>query len=211
MTNDLIEEVNSLLLSSTDPPLWLLGRHGDRARAIRFLVEAAKCRREDKPFLGGTTQAARDDALQRLARRFPEFCAGLGHLTFKWIQDRLLSAWRAPTPGERKLWITEVTWDVVDFVEKNPEKPRSQDLSKVAWALWQLVEECDRMRCCLNENCDAPFFLARRRTQKYCSEDCAAPAVRQFKRTWWKEHGEDWRAAREKAKRKVKSRMRGKI
>jgi hypothetical protein len=46
---------------------------------------------------------------------------------------------------------------------------------------------------CHNSECVAPYFFAVRQSQKYCSETCAAPAQREFKRKWWAEHGNQWR------------------
>jgi hypothetical protein len=48
----------------------------------------------------------------------------------------------------------------------------------------------DRMRKCQNPTCDAPYFLATRRDQRYCSEKCARLVAN---RTWWKKHGQQWR------------------
>jgi hypothetical protein len=50
---------------------------------------------------------------------------------------------------------------------------------------------------CANSECPAPYFFPDRRGQKYCSEACAAPAQREFKRRWWKESGPSWRKKRE--------------
>ena len=64
----------------------------------------------------------------------------------------------------------------------------------------------DRMRYCPNSTCPAPYFIAKRRSQKYCSDACALPAQREFKRAWWAEHGSEWRGKRKaKAVRKLKA------
>ncbi len=63
-----------------------------------------------------------------------------------------------------------------------------------------------RLRFCPNASCPAPYFVARRRSQKYCSDACALPSQREFKRRWWAEHGE----ARRKAPSKRSRRERGK-
>ncbi len=64
----------------------------------------------------------------------------------------------------------------------------------------------DRLRLCPNPNCPAPYFIAYRRGQRYCSDTCAQPAQREFKREWWREHGKDWR----KSHKKQSQRKRGK-
>lgn len=63
-------------------------------------------------------------------------------------------------------------------------------------ALSHLVKSADTARYCANPECPAPYFFAKRRNQRYCSEICAAPAQRELKRKWWAEHGEEWRKAR---------------
>jgi hypothetical protein len=47
---------------------------------------------------------------------------------------------------------------------------------------------------CANPECPAPYFLAIRKSQKYCNADCATPSQREFKRKWWVEHGRIRRA-----------------
>jgi hypothetical protein len=47
-----------------------------------------------------------------------------------------------------------------------------------------------KLRVCRNLDCPGRYFLGVRSDQKYCSTDCALPAVRAAKRKWWnKEHG----------------------
>jgi hypothetical protein len=54
--------------------------------------------------------------------------------------------------------------------------------------LLRALHVVDRMRHCPNAGCPAPYFIARRRSQKYCSDVCALPAQRQFKKDWWNAH-----------------------
>ncbi len=65
-----------------------------------------------------------------------------------------------------------------------------------AQVLLRAVDVADRMRRCLNPACPAPYFIGRRRSQRYCSDACALPAQREFKRIWWREHGNNWRRRR---------------
>lgn len=44
-------------------------------------------------------------------------------------------------------------------------------------------------------------FLARRGTQLYCSTDCSEIAEREWKREWWRENGDAWRAKRNRKAR----------
>lgn len=59
--------------------------------------------------------------------------------------------------------------------------------------LLRAVDVADRMRRCPTPACPAPYFIAQRRSQRYCSDACALPAQREFKRIWWREHGNQWR------------------
>lgn len=53
-----------------------------------------------------------------------------------------------------------------------------------------------RTRYCANPRCPEPYFVADRRTAKYCCEECAKPAQAAFKREWWNQHGRQWRKQR---------------
>lgn len=72
-------------------------------------------------------------------------------------------------------------------------------------SLQYLLDFADLARYCANPDCPAPYFFAKRRSQRYCSDACAIPAQREFKRKWWAEHGEDWRATREKVSQQSQS------
>ena len=65
-------------------------------------------------------------------------------------------------------------------------------------ALMYLLKAADRARYCGNPDCPAPYFFAKRRSQKYCADACAKPAQQEFKRRWWAEHGKEWRKKRKK-------------
>lgn len=43
-------------------------------------------------------------------------------------------------------------------------------------------------RHCGNVTCPAPYFIAKKKWQKYCSESCAGPATKEAKRKWWSEN-----------------------
>lgn len=50
------------------------------------------------------------------------------------------------------------------------------------------IEYADKMRYCQNPDCPAPYFIASRKDQLYCGDDCAAPAKRAAKLKWWNEN-----------------------
>jgi hypothetical protein len=41
---------------------------------------------------------------------------------------------------------------------------------------------------CGNETCPAPYFIAKKKWQKFCSEKCAGHANRESKREWWRKY-----------------------
>jgi hypothetical protein len=60
-----------------------------------------------------------------------------------------------------------------------------------------------RAKHCANPDCPTPYFIAAKRSYKYCSPDCADPAQKQFKREWWSKNGPGWRKKRELKKASV--------
>jgi hypothetical protein len=52
--------------------------------------------------------------------------------------------------------------------------------------VWGCLKARDRFAYCANPECPAPFFIAKRSDQKYCSEMCATPAKREAKLRWWR-------------------------
>ena len=46
----------------------------------------------------------------------------------------------------------------------------------------------NRAKYCGHTDCPAPYFIANKRWQKFCSEECAGPANRESKRKWWNDH-----------------------
>jgi hypothetical protein len=82
-------------------------------------------------------------------------------------------------------------------------------LDRFEVALMYCMRSAERLRVCQNTECPTPYFIAQRRWQKYCSEKCAQPSQREFKRKWWADHGDAWRKA-QKATGKKSQRKRGK-
>jgi hypothetical protein len=78
----------------------------------------------------------------------------------------------------------------------NPDQP--EEPSALEQALIWLLKSADKTRCCPHPDCPSPYFLAKRRNQRYCSEVCAQRGERELKQKWWQEHGEQWRRQRQK-------------
>jgi hypothetical protein len=65
-------------------------------------------------------------------------------------------------------------------------------------ALRYLIRSNVHTYLCANRECPAPYFIASRRGQKYCSYACALSSRREVKQRWWAAHGNAWRKARKR-------------
>jgi hypothetical protein len=69
-------------------------------------------------------------------------------------------------------------------------------------AIYALFRRSALAKVCANPDCLARYFVARKATQRYCSEKCAEVFQKVYKRKWWTEHGDEWRRGRKKTRRK---------
>lgn len=67
-------------------------------------------------------------------------------------------------------------------------------------ACYALVRSSNLAGFCANPDCPAPYFIARRATQRYCSPDCLKPFQKQWKLDWWNREGKTRRAANTKTR-----------
>lgn len=74
--------------------------------------------------------------------------------------------------------------------------------TKFQQALYQLFRNAAWAKVCANPDCSAPYFIADKVNQRYCSDACAKVFQQEWKRRWWTEHGDTWRRARKNLKRK---------
>ena len=83
---------------------------------------------------------------------------------------------------------------------------KTSDLWKYICFLFSLDEAHGSLQKCHNPDCPAPFFIARRRTQKFCElGPCTAYAQRQYSNKWWRDKGTKKRAKKQsQAKRRSK-------
>jgi hypothetical protein len=58
--------------------------------------------------------------------------------------------------------------------------------------------------CARKKECDTPYFLLRRKGQKYCGTECRAIVLKQRSRDWWAKHGKRWRAERKKVRKSLR-------
>lgn len=126
-------------------------------------------------------------------------------------QRGLAYAWRGPTPLVREVAILHLIGRYLQFapeprgelfpLDQKPEYRTwlvDQSVDAFVLVLLRALHIAEKMRYCANPTCPTPYFIAKKRRQKYCSEECALPAQREFKKAWWSEHGAAWRAARKK-------------
>jgi hypothetical protein len=73
--------------------------------------------------------------------------------------------------------------------------------SKLQEAIYALFRRSPLVKVCANSDCAAPYFIARKGTQRYCSDGCAQVFQRECKLRWWKEQGANWRRKRSGRKR----------
>lgn len=110
------------------------------------------------------------------------------------LRNQLRSIWDRETPAREKNEILTTWLNSVATGQTSPFKvrfeyrrilPASHDLrQELAFAV---LEQARRLAVCHNEDCPARYFLARRKTQKYCERgDCSAHAQRQYALNWWR-------------------------
>jgi hypothetical protein len=75
-----------------------------------------------------------------------------------------------------------------------------RDLNEYVWL--SLLQYSQRLGLCENHggDCKNHYFVKIKPNQKFCTEECALPAQREFKRQWWDSHGQQWRRKRAKKK-----------
>jgi len=113
--------------------------------------------------------------------------------TKRWLLYPLLDAEMYVSEG-RAPWLSNLYFLEAHIdVQLGPPRPFEQ-------ALTYLLNSAKRTRRCKNTECPAPYFFADRRNQKYCSEVCALPEQRVFKRRWWQQNGKKWRENRDSRK-----------
>jgi hypothetical protein len=101
----------------------------------------------------------------------------------EWLKDR-----PEAEPGEMicNLWLSESNTGLLAIWEPGCRElvPSPADLAA------RLVYGCllwgDRLSWCSNPKCGAPYFIAVRRGQQYCSNECAWPAKKAAKLKWWR-------------------------
>lgn len=72
------------------------------------------------------------------------------------------------------------------------------DADAFAEVLHRAISVAARMRLCANPACPAPYFIARKHSQRYCGDACAVPAQREWKQNWWRQNRNNYRSGKRK-------------
>jgi hypothetical protein len=133
---------------------------------------------------------------------------------FVFLREDLRRRWNAQTTRERDVLISQLRTTFLNSVRSFmyrksaglldtpgtvflvPEEFRIPPYHPFEQVLNFLDKFGPRTRYCANPDCSERYFVADRRTGKYCSSDCAKPAQQALKRQWWNQHGSEWRRQR---------------
>jgi hypothetical protein len=74
---------------------------------------------------------------------------------------------------------------------------------QTAWLLYLRDREQGKTAICANPDCPAPYFIRKRRTQKFCESGCVEYGAAQRSQRWWQLHGAEWRSRRKSGKGKT--------
>jgi hypothetical protein len=85
-------------------------------------------------------------------------------------------------PGEMPVIIPATRAEALEATGRRNDPP---PISPIEAAAFYLQQEGKRARCCANAECPAPYFIANKKGQRYCSGECSRPAQRAAKRRWW--------------------------
>lgn len=129
------------------------------------------------------------------------------------VRDHLQNIWRRGPRADDDL--TEILFDTFsrlgglehlfgDTAGKGAMFPIGADLSRrrlsyrpetdLHKACYFLLQNADRAKVCGNPECPAPYFVARKAIQRYCSPDCLKVFQQQWSRDWWERVGKFRRA-----------------
>lgn len=104
------------------------------------------------------------------------------------LAELLRVAWNQPTTLGREMRILGLLSELLRLYADRESPIESYKNDQLMLLMVRSLQLAEKMRHCANPECAAPYFLSTRRSQRYCSEPCALPAQREFKRTWWREN-----------------------
>lgn len=108
------------------------------------------------------------------------------HATKLRTRDSLRAAWRGVEnsfTNPRAMQPTEL------LLQKNHFQIRTHDLMATLMILFLRDHWAGKTAICANPDCVTPYFIKKRKNQKYCEAgDCTAQAQREQKKRWWREN-----------------------
>jgi hypothetical protein len=105
----------------------------------------------------------------------------VGFISQKFDQARAaIPPENGPVPLETIL--AQIEFSKLTWLEPPPVTPFEAAVFYFQTSIADLAKHCG------NSECPAPYFIAIKKWQKYCSEKCAGPAARESKRRWWQEN-----------------------
>lgn len=116
------------------------------------------------------------------------------------VRDHLRKAWTAPDRRSREWHIFQLRRKFSELSKRvSASREELSGKNRVDWLedtppvtpleatmFYFQNTIADRAKHCSGPDCPAPYFIASKRSQKYCSEKCAGPAERESKREWWR-------------------------
>lgn len=197
--------------SSRDTRLWTLAHGVNKSQGLRFAIELLNLTIDKRAAVEKFCKAFSDfvpwEDTGRNELKMIEARSVLGRLYL--LRENLSVAWRMPTAWDRQLALAlPLGVAVNDFHTRLEERPKLDNFkpspanvlaaAKRIGVMLQVMDSARNLHYCGNPECPAPYFLAKKSSQRFCSEVCAQGAQREAKRNWWNEHG----SARRKAKRR---------
>lgn len=129
------------------------------------------------------------------------------------LRDALRRAWRGEEALEGELPLSYIERSAGHYM-KFSWVFKAGNAELVAEDLWSAIcvlflrdHAAHKTAVCAHPNCPAPYFIKKRKTQKFCEAGpCVEYGARQRANKWWQAHGDEWRGRRTKAiKRSKKS------
>lgn len=121
-------------------------------------------------------------------------------------QDTLRKAWTEDSKA-----IQEIKDQLETALEVRPSV-RAGGIEFATENLWSFLcllflrdNAAGRTKVCANPDCTAPYYLAKRKDQRFCARgECTAYAQRQYTLKWWHDKGQDRRTKLQRRKRRTK-------
>ena len=190
-----LKDLANLLVDDEAAVTEFIARHAD-------FLPTAEMRRPLESALHEILEAKGEELPEELRARLFDLREQLPGL-----RRRLRALWTAPDDWTRLWLVFRLNQDVMhggDHALLLTSDP--PPLTLFMQALLYFLRQADRARRCANPDCPAPYFFAKHRAQKFCTEDCALPAQREWKRRWWGNHGREWVRKRAKGPARKKNR-----